>query len=236
MATTSTETAANLILLIRDLGEFRAPQISDAMLLRWLNLSIARFYEAMVDRDESRYTSTMDIAITSGTGSYTIGYQSGEQLIQDFFRLVGCDVLDADSQSGYTTLDRADFRDRNVWSFTSKQGARFEIRNGTLQIYPTPTWSGTVRLHYVPTCPRFATTSSTFDFVDYAQDLVVFDVAVKCAIRLELDTADLVRERDRLDAMLHGKTMRIDHTGPKTVRDAYALGGRRGDFAEDVSG
>jgi hypothetical protein len=153
-----------------------------------------------------------------------------------FYRLVGLDVYDSDSQTDYVTLQRADFRDRNVWTTTEKTSATFEVRGDKINIYPEPNWSGTLRVHYIYTCPRLDSDADTFDYANYWQDMVVFDVAIKCAMRLDEDATGLRLERDRLDMMLRGKTTKVDNSGPKTVRDVYGhvLRQRRGDYAEDV--
>ena len=116
----------------------------------------------------------------SGTREYDVP--------SDFFKLVGVDAYDSSLADEYQAMNHFNWSERYDSSYIgTKSNTRHHIRGGKLYLHPTPTWSGTVRLEYIPTYTNMVNPSDTFSLGNNWQEWVILDGVIKCAALLDKD-------------------------------------------------
>lgn len=216
----SNVTRLDLRTLIRGRGDFRSDFVSDTEINSYINDSLAALYDLLITHEPSRFRSTADFTISSGIDEYTITSQAS-----DFYRAIGVDVAESSSQTGYWPLYRFEWEERNDYTFIAeKEDTRYEIRGGLIRLHPVPTWSGSIRLHYIPTAPSLSDDITTWDSVNKWTEWVVLDCLIKCATKEESDPSAWMAERARVEQRIVANA-EVDHGQPRTVIDIYR--GRR---------
>jgi hypothetical protein len=93
--------------------------------------------------DQSRDFSTATVSVVSGTRSYDLPTSA--------WKIIGVKVADSSTVDGFRVMERFSFDDRhNSPLATDSQTSRYEIRGGQIWFSPTPNWSGTVTLEFIP--------------------------------------------------------------------------------------
>lgn len=208
---------------VRTRGEYRDPRITDAELLVYINDSIATLYDELVRIDPSRYrTVSSSIAVVSGTSEYSITSAAGT-----FYKLLGVEVEDSRAPTGWVTLQRYMFDERNDYDLSTEGvDARYELRGQTLFLHPPPTWSANVRLIFIPITVALASGGDTWDSVNKWTEWVVLDVLVKCAMKEGDDWQGWASERERKMRAIRG-IADVDQGQPRQRVDVYRTRGRR---------
>jgi hypothetical protein len=143
-----TVTIATLLADVRALYEIRSISLDDALLCRWINQSIAYLFDIIVSVAPDYFLSSDTIAVVSGTDTYSLPTQ-----IADFYRGHGADVL---LESGtYWPLRQYSHEERLLFARTtvSRGDQLYRYMGSNLVLSPVPSWSGTIRVWYVPTAP-----------------------------------------------------------------------------------
>lgn len=206
-----------LIGRIRDLGGYRDPFITDAMLLGWINDSLAQLWEIIIKYDPGRALQRDTIDWVAGEEKY--------DLPDDFFRVKGVAVEDSSSASGWSRLERYMWPERHDASPGSdKLSALWDVQEGQLYLVPKPGWSAQVLVEYFQIAPVLDDAADTFDSINYWTEWVVFDVLVKCALKGDDDAKGWAIERDRREALIRGSTPQVNGGGPKTAVSIYERG------------
>lgn len=175
----STSTTNSLIELrrsIRNRGAWKREDVTDAQLTEWINSSIKALVDIQVIIDPLLFNSMKDIHVISGTRSY--------DLPSDVYRVTGVSVSDSTCQDGYQNLLRYQFEERYDYAIltTQKLDARYIILGSKIEFQPTPQWTDTVRIHYVPKVTDLDAPTDTYDFHDGWQEWVILDVCEKIAL------------------------------------------------------
>lgn len=197
---------------------------STAELNEAINDSIAHLYDLLIGWDPSRYLTTASQAITSGTADYTLSTLAG-----DLYQVVAVDVLDATVPSGRVPVERYNYRERHLVQTqpADKYSARYEIRGGKLRLYPTPQWSGTIEIGYIPTAPLLAADGDTWDSVNRWDEWVVLDVVRKAQIKRRESVSELLVMQQALLERIRSVAS-PDRARPRTVVSVDDIGdGRR---------
>jgi hypothetical protein len=204
-------TLLQIIDKVRARGEFEDPRPTKANLIVWINDSIAAFRGRVIAADSSRYLTQSNIPVVSGTESYA--------LPADFYDLVGVDLTDSSSNTGFVPMGRFDWHGRNMSdvSRSEKRDAEYEIRNGKIWFHPPPLWTETVRINYTPNLTALAADGDSWDSVNRWDEWVVADVCVKCAVAEAQDETGFEKARDFVEADIFPQKARADNYQPKTV-------------------
>lgn len=119
-------------------------------------------YAQLARSDRARFLTVDDTtAIVAGTRDYALPAAC--------WQVIGVAVKDSSVPDGWRVLGRYQWEERYAATMPSSFNlARYEVRAGQLHIAPTPEWSGTVRIEFLPhaswTVASFAaapTTAST---------------------------------------------------------------------------
>ena len=216
-----TKTLSELRDEVRNRGEFRDPYITDSEMNGYINDSIAALWDLVVLADDSRHLPTANITVTSGTSSYS--------LPDDFYLLKGVDVVDSSAPTGYRTLRRYNHDERNDYPQNAEKTATYyDVFNNKLTLVPTPSWSGTVRIHYIETPTKLTADSDTFETVNSWSEYVILDALIKCALKEDTSPTAWERRLQRVTERILSVAT-VDRNEPKTVTNIYRVRNRRND-------
>jgi len=210
----TSETLQNLQLAVRGRGGWSKDDFDDSQLTEWLNSSIAAFYDLVTRHEDSYFLNNGDISVVSGTKGY--------DLPSDFYKLKQVAVEDPSNQDGYAVLDRFDFDERYDYACSSqhKWTTRYLIVGQQIEFHPTPTWSGTVRLTYIPLPTALDDPADTFRFINHWQEHVILSTAIKaCAVKREDPSTFIAQLREVEQRII--RSAEQDVGKPKTVVDMY---------------
>ena len=178
--TYSDNTLKAMQLAVRNRGNWPREAISDAQLTLWINEACQKFYSMVAAVDPLRYVSTGSTTVVSGTKEY--------DLPSDFFRMLGVSVQDS-STEGYSQIERYNFEERYDEATSTAASTRYivhgEDQDGghTIELQPTPTWDGTLRLEYVKTFTRLTNSDSMMDTINgVGKEWIISDAAMKASV------------------------------------------------------
>ena len=198
---------------IRNRGDFQDPYFTDTEVNAYINDSIAALWDIIIATDPTRYVSQADISVVSGTRSYS--------LPSDYYLLQGVEITDSSAPSGYRTMHKYNWHERNDGILSNvKWDARYELRGNKIWFHPTPTWTDTVQIHYIPTATVLSGDSDTFDSINSWSEWVVLDVCIKCADKEEVSSKSWREQKDRVEARIISVVPQ-DRGEPVTVTNVY---------------
>lgn len=183
---------------IRDAGDI-GDEITNTEMNTVINASRAALFDLEVEIDEHWHRTTSNVSVTSGVGS----------LPSDFVLFLGLERPDTSYPSGYANIPRRPFQTRNDYSELSgtDEEISYEIAGGSLYVYPV-SWSGTVRLVYVPTSGSYSDDITEWDAFETEIDWVVNDCVVRCKGKTEEDATFWAVYRDQAGARLRKMSSR----------------------------
>jgi hypothetical protein len=211
--------ATTLIAKIMARGDLRAIRFPPETILEWINDSIAALWDIIISYDDTRILSAASIAVVSGTAAY--------DLPDDYYLERGVSLADSSSLSGFITLARYQWAERNNYTYaTDKQSAMWDIQGGQLWVWPKPRWGGTIRLEYIPVAPVIDPAaedlnSRVFDSINGWTEWVVNDVLIKCAMVDENNPSPFIMERDRAEARIRRASPQT-RSGPRCATSVYS--------------
>lgn len=211
-----TVTLEELIEDIRALYEVHEVRISPTVLARWVNKSLALLWDHVALSNPDHFTKSDTISVVSGTDTYNMATETA-----DFYKGQGLDVLLDTGR--YSPLRTFNWEEREMYANTTVTRADqlYRYMGNLLYLRPTPSWSGTVRVWYVPTATVLTSTNSV-DLFNSWDEFIVWDVALKCAISEEAP-ADAIRQtRNQLLADIKSFAPQRDLSHNDRVRDVYA--------------
>ena len=196
---------------------------------RRVNLSIARLWDRIVQKDGGRYfKEPRTVSTVAGVATTEIGTlgSSLNALAGSFYRLVSLDVTVDGEARDIKRLPDWELRHelQNVTGWGSRE-VFYEMEAGTsgqrLRWFPTPDAVHTVTAWVIPTAPILVQDSDTFDGINGWEDWVAHDVAIYLLGREESDPSLLMAERQRIEdgiiSMISGRDASEPHR-PRSVR------------------
>lgn len=213
----SSVTLSDIRTRVRERGEFLDPYFTDASLNRLINDGVAAFWDFVITLDSEWETiaSTTNITVVPGTKAYS--------LPSNFYVLKGVDLVDQSTVTGRITMESFQHQERNDAPLTAaadKYCARWRLKAGKLEFMPTPTWSGTVELLYIPTAPNLSSDSSTIDSRNLWTEWIILYCLIHCGIKEEQSVSGWVRLQKETEVRI-SSIRRHNQASPKTVVDVY---------------
>lgn len=174
--------------------------------------SARALYDQLWKADNARFLKQSDIAVVSGTRSYS--------LPSDCLTVIGVAVRDTSATDGYRSVDRMSFQERYDQTYlTDKQLAKYDIRNSKVWFHPTPNWTETVRVEFIP---HFAWAKSdgynAIDAVNGLDEWITLDVVAKIKMLDEEDAGPFLALRRDCERRILGNAQ-VDIGQPRCVVD-----------------
>ena len=199
---------------IRDRADVREAQWPDPELDRLINQQLLRLYRLLVSVNKDYYVDEDTVSVVAGTAAYS--------LPGTFWRLLGVDVLEG---SRWYPLRRYTFAERNQHQGnSSKVSTRYRIMGENLRLRPTPTWAGTLTLHFIPTLPTLVNPGDTFEGFAGFEEYAVVNAALAIKEAAEEDVQALMIERKALYSDIKQSAAERDDAEPDRVRDVEVEG------------
>jgi hypothetical protein len=212
-----TRTLLQLRTEVRDRGDLSSDRHTDAQVTRYINQSIAELYDIILEVTDDYWLESDDVTVSSGTATYAL---SG--LTYDFYLLKGIDVQDG---STWRPLRRFNFseRNQNQTGSAEKWSTRYRIMGSNIRLRPTPQWSGTIRVWYIPVPTELSADGDTFDGVSGWEEYVIVDSIIKARVRDEEDVSDQMLQKSYLvERIRKAAAAGRDSSEPNRVRDVAA--------------
>ncbi len=198
---------------VRNRGDFQTPYFTDAEVNSYINDSIASLWELIIKADSTRYVEQSNISVVSGTRSYN--------LPSDYYLLKGVELTDSSAPSGYRSLPPFNWNERNSGiKSNNKWDAQYEVRGSKIRFHPTPNWTETVQIHYIPTATSLDSDAATFDSINSWTEWVVLDTCVKCGNKEESNTRAWEERKLQVEIRILTSGPQ-DRANPKTVTNIY---------------
>lgn len=162
--------------------------ITDTELTEYINQSIARLYNLIVNQAQEYYVTSTTTAVTPGTTDYA--------LPATFYRLRGVDYY---VNGRWVPLTREGFNKRDNTNNAALQvgttvPTTYQIVGSNIRVFDIPEATN-IRLWYIPAPTRLSADSDTFDGIAGFEEWVVIDSAIKCKMKQEDDVSALMMER-----------------------------------------
>lgn len=227
-AATGKQSLAN----IRLQAQQRADRVNSAFvsLPEWNSYINAAAYELrdlLVNTYEDYFLATPYTFTTDGTNfQYT--------LPTDFEKLLGVDMGLGGGTTGYVTLHKFDFIERNNYVFpqvTSQLSAvfnpRYRIVGNNVMFIPTPSAGQIVRMWYIPRMPRLLQDTDVLDGVSGWEEYVVVDAAIRALQKEESTEAVqvLMAQKQALVKRIEESAMNRDAGQPDTISNSRRWSG-----------
>lgn len=195
--------------------------VSDDELTRYLNQSIAEWYELVVSARGEQYFQKCATLTVSPCGTAT--------LPADFYKLVGVDIEHGGRWISLRPLPLAE-RTRYMNDRSAAYPSRYQVMAGRkLALLPAPRRQMQCTVLYLPTAPALSldSPSATFDGVSGWEEYAVVDACIKVLQKGDRDVRVLLAQkadmRRRIEEMAQDR-----HAEPSRIQDVT-----RGRFYDD---
>lgn len=207
-----TRTLTELIAEVRERGDFRSVRHPDADITRRINQSIAELYDLLVSVNQDYFLDSDDISVVSGTDSYSLDTA--------FFKVLGVDVQFG---SNWYPVRKFQWAERNQYQDggTSQRDVRYRIMGQKLYLRPTPRWSGTVRVWFIPAPTVLSAGSDTFDGISGWEEYVIVDCVIKGKLKDEEPADEWMAIKGQLAGRIRDLAAERDPGEPDRVRDVF---------------
>ena len=208
---------ATIMNSVRNRAEIRDTFVTDSELQDYINDSCAALFDLLIVHEPMRFISRKDITIVAGTDMYS--------LPSDFYQLIGVDMAGAlPTSDGYAVMNRFQWSERHDFFLVSnKWNTRYNIQNGKIVLFPSPQFSGSMRIEYTPTSKavfQYASSTDTVDMVNGWNEWIVLDVCIKCLLKEESEVGGYLMQQKRVEERITSNA-ELDHTEPLCVVDKY---------------
>jgi len=193
---------------VRDRADLVADNfVLDATLTQWINDSAQDLYDLLLQSGQDWFVTSSNVTVTSPAVSFPVPTGA--------MRLHG---LDRDIGGGkYESIKRGIFRER--FSYTER---RYVATKATVFIFPGTSAPGSYVQWYTPAFSPLVADIDTFDGIDGWEEYVVVDAALKCRVKGEEDTSDLLGAKMALRARIQTMAATRDASEPSRVVDVHA--------------
>jgi hypothetical protein len=204
---------ADLITRIRARGDVRSNRHPDATLTDWMDESYAELYDLLVSANPDWFMDTDTVSVVSGTASYA--------LPTTLHTLVGVSMPIGSISVPVRRFNYSERTSRQTGP-TDKQETRYRMKGSNIIFKPTPNFSATVTLDFIPVATLIADISGNFDGINGWEEYIVADVCMKAAMSDEEDYRPFATLKASARARIMDMAPTRDSNEPDTVRDVDA--------------
>lgn len=201
----------------------------------FINQSAFELYDLLVTNFEDYYVAQPTYFYTTGsTGTYalpngilTFKDQSLSNFVaRPFYKLLGVDLGLNANESGFVTIKKFNFIDRNKYAFPTAMTTPFRtyplqyrIMGNNLEIIPVPAANQIMRLWYIPRMPQLLLDTDVLDGVSGWSQYVIVRAAKYALDKEESDTTKLDQEITYLKGRIEEAGMNRDVGQADTISD-----------------
>lgn len=195
--------------------------VSDSELTSYINLSASRLHDILISKHGADYFISSDI-------STTINGQEDYALPSDFYKVRGVDI---EFSNGEPFAIRAfNFAERHYNKWPGPRVPyefRYRVLGNNLRLSPVPTAGNTLTIWYHPEYTPMVADGDTMPGFNGYERWVIIDAAIKCLIKEESDTTQLMNERAFIERQIEEAADNRDAGEPATISDVEPRHQRR---------
>lgn len=218
--------AAVTLQQLRDLARLYADERPDSMtgflpdteMNLLINRALAGLYDKLVAaRGHEFYVTEATIALVNGQASYN--------LPADFYELLNFYI--GWSASDIEPVEACELREipllkTQTWGKWSRKA--FRVQQTKLNLFPTPTGTGTCALIYVPAFQPLTSDTATFDSVNGWDRAVALEVAAEVLMLQEKSNTAVLQRRDEEMARIEALAAQRAALHPRRILDVQPEG------------
>ncbi len=216
-------TVGTLVTRVRILGDYlEAPgtdyaesYMTDEVVIEALSVANADTSEVYAESDQDFNTVRSTLTLSSA---------SLYDLPDDFFTLRAVEVEASDSVTGYYPLQRANADDNYYGPYGGTASPQtYRLFGDQIELLPTSSGVGSVRLSYVPAAPILSSSLQTIDGVNGYEQLVVLRAIRYLRYRDGQSTADWDLQIREAEERMRKSCRRRDRAAPRRMRDPRTI-------------
>ncbi|MDJ0827548.1 MAG: hypothetical protein QNJ16_18815 [Rhodobacter sp.] len=200
---------------IRSRGEFREGYVNDTVLGRWMDQSYAALWDIIIDGDPNRLPlSSSTISVVSGTDTYA--------LPSDYYHMMRVDYVDGDR---YYRLEPFVLGDQNelIESDSDPFLTKYTIKGGSILLSQEPSWTGTLRVYYIPVSPGFSDDPSTTESHNMWTEWVILDCLIKLGMAEDSDAVSAWQTERAIVEKRIMRSSRADRSSPRQLHNSRTI-------------
>lgn len=226
------------LMQIRQMAQQRADLVGSSFITvpewnNFVNQSLFELYDLLVTSYEDYFLAAPYSFVTDGTN-----YQYA--LPPNFDKLMGVDVGLGGGNTGYVTIQKFDFIERNRYvypsvtsTFAGVFNARYRVLGSNLHLIPTPSSGQTIRVWYVPRMTQLLKDTDIADGISGWLQYVIIRAAKYALDKEETDSSKLDAEllflKQRIEESASNRDAGAPDTISRTRRSAQGGFGPNGD-------
>lgn len=200
--------------------------VTDTELISWINVYKREYEDLLVRTFGADYSATSaTFSATANTENYNLSALTGGT----FYKLMGLDVADTSSPTGWRDVKAFNFHDRNkivspnsVLPIQTNGNVRYRVWGPNLTLRPVPTGTSQMKIWWTPQTVNLSVTSDSFDDVNGWSELIVIDSAIAMKDKEESDTSVLQNDRQRIVQRITEMAPNRDSGEPHTIADVQS--------------
>lgn len=206
-----------------------------------INNSLFELYDLLIDTYDDYYFAQPAYFTTDGTNSnYSLpngilpfNDQTGTPFTAPpFYKLAGVDLGVNNSPTGWVTMAKYNFIDRNQYFYPNTNSTLYGVFNmsyrvlgNQLTFIPLPSGNQPIRIWYIPRMVMLLRdTDTTSSGISGWQEYVIVDAAIKALEKEESDTSALVMRKEGLRKRIEASASNRDQGRPDTISDSRRNG------------
>lgn len=213
--------------------------------LEWnfnINNSLFELYDLLIDVYEDYYFASPAYFTTTGSsaqqalpnGVLTFQDATGANFIAPpFYKLCGVDLGVSNSPTGWVSMKKFMFADRNKYFYPNTQSTiygvfnmQYRLMGQYLQFIPLPSGNQPMRMWYIPRMTMLLKdTDITTQGISGWCEYVILDAAIKALLKEESDASALMTRKEALKRRIEAAANNRDQGQPDTISDTRGNGG-----------
>ena len=200
----------------------------------YINDSAAEFDDLLYMADQSSGRKSYSFSAPGGADMANFPVGDHFAMPSDFRSLLGVDyALTGTNPSMWLDVNRCPFEERNKYTlrplvvvpgvvpcrYYMEQFGQGATSTWYMVLTPAPNASGFFRAWYRPIFAQMAVDTDSIDAVNWMQEYVVVDAAIKCLIKEEADVSTLMARKQELKNRVENMTKDRDAANPEKISD-----------------
>lgn len=256
---TPTQTGEMTLGQIRLAAQQRADRVNSNFVTQsewrnYINQSMFELYDLLVTTYEDYFIATPVqfqttgqtnlYALPNGSNTFTNGVTQTTFTPQPFYKLLGVDLALNTTQSGFVTLNKFNFIDRNKYFFPNSGSIlygvfnpQYRVMGSNIEFIPLPSAGQICQLWYIPRLTQLLQdTDTTAMGISGWIEYVIVKAAYYALTKEESDTTSLVMQLGALQKRIEETAMNRDAGQPDTISNSRSSQGGYGSGSQGPLG
>ena len=193
--------------------------ITDAEWNKWINAGYYELYDRLVTAYDNDYN------LADPYPFLTDGVTERYLLPPDFYKLKGVDVQVAGNNSGWMTIPKVNFGERNKYAmpyqiyYGIRTNLHYRLSDKYIWFLPIPTGGQWLRIHYVPRLSKLENDTDVLDGISGWEEYVIVHACINARVKREEDSSDFRTQKADMGSRVDAIAENRDIANPGTITD-----------------